>query len=99
MIDESLSQRISATFTAPTPSATAITNSIPRIIDGQLSSGPRTNEATTTHSVISAPTDTSNAFTISALVWAIAASANGSVATITPLRLNSDRNAESRLLV
>ena len=49
--------------------------------------------------VISAPTDTSNAFTISALVCAIAASAKGSVATITPLRLNSDRNAESRLFV
>ena len=82
-------------MTAPTPSAIAITNNMPSNSDGHDSSGPSTNDATTRHSVISAPTDTSNALTISALVCPIAASASGSVAIITPLRLNVVRNDES----
>ena len=88
MIDDSLSQRINSTLTAPTPSATPITNSMPRLSENHPSSGPSTNDDTTRHSEISAPTDTSNALTISALVCAIAASASGIVATMTPLRLN-----------
>ena len=62
-------------------------------------SGVSTNDDTTTHIVISAPTDTSNALTISALVCPIAASASGIVAISRPLRLNSDRNDGSRLFV
>ena len=65
---------------------------MPSSSDGQLSSGPSTNDDTTTHKVIRAPSDTSNACTINALVCAIAASASGIVAIITPLRLNVDRN-------
>ena len=95
MIDDSLSHLISTTLTAPTPSAMAITISMPRISPGHDLSGPSTNDDTTTQSVINAPTDTSNALTISALVWPMAASANGNVATMTPLRLNDDRNDES----
>ena len=53
----------------------------------------------TTHIVIRAPTETSNALTISALVWPIAARASGSVAMNRPLRLNSDVNDGSRRLV
>ena len=47
--------------------ATATTISIPSPSPNQPCSAVSTNEATTTHSDISAPTDTSNAFTINAL--------------------------------
>jgi hypothetical protein len=56
------------TLTRPTASAIAITNNMPRISCGHDSSGSSTNDETTTQSVMRAPTDTSNAFTIRALV-------------------------------
>ncbi len=67
MIDDSFRPRINPTFTPPVNSATAMTNRMPSTSDHHSWSGVSTNEATTTHTVINAPTDTSNAFTISAL--------------------------------
>ena len=99
MIGVRLSQRINATWTAPMQRPIAITNSTPRVSSNQLSSGPSTNDDATTQIVIAAPTDTSNALTINALVCAIAASPNGRVATIRPSRLNEPRNDASWLRV
>ena len=61
--------------------------------------GRRTNEPVTTHTLISAPTDTSNARTMRALVWPMAASASGIVATSRPFKLNSDEKVGSSLFV
>jgi hypothetical protein len=68
---------------------------MPSTSDHHFWSGVSTNEATTTHTVISAPTDTSNALTINALACPMAASASGIVAMNRPLRLNSDVNDAS----
>ena len=68
MIDDSPSPRMRMTLVVPTASATPITASTPTTSCHPARSGVSTNEATTTHIVISAPTETSNARTISALV-------------------------------
>ena len=99
MIDDSFRPRIRATLNPAVAIATAITKSMPPMSWNHDASGVSTNDATTTHIVINAPTDTSNALTISALACPIAARASGIVAISRPLRLNSDRNDGSRRLV
>ena len=56
MIDDSFNTRIKATLTQATAMATRITSSIPRISLPHPLSGVSTNDATTRHNVVSAPT-------------------------------------------
>ena len=72
---------------------------MPRISFPHPLSGVSTNDATTRHNVVSAPTETSKARTISALVCPMAASANGIVATNRLFNVKLDRKAGLRLLV
>ena len=99
MIDDSFRTRINATLTHATAIATSSTRSMPKISFPHPLSGVSTNDATTRHNVVNAPTDTSKARTINALVWPIAASANGIVATSRLFNVKLERKAGLRELV